>query len=61
MVDCDVISIECNEYHQIHLEVVDGMIHIWSHLPLEFKPLINTLLIRFKENNKDEKLREKNY
>lgn len=48
MVDCDVISIECygEQYHQIQMEVVDGMIHIWSHLPLKFKPLINTLVIQ---------------
>lgn len=51
MVDCDVISIECNgeKYHQINMEVVDGMIHVWSHLPLEFVPLINTFIIRFKK------------
>lgn len=53
MVDCDVISIECNgeKYSQIHMEVVDGMTHIWSNYGLEIKPLINTLLIRI--NNKE--------
>lgn len=50
MTDCDVISVECNgeKYHQIQMEVVDGMVHIWSHLPIEFYPIINTLIIRFK-------------
>lgn len=50
MVDCDVISIECNgdKYHRIEMEIVDGMIHIWSNYPLEFEPLINTLIVCFK-------------
>ena len=52
MVDCDVISIECNgdRYHKIEMEIVDGMIHIWSNYSLEFEPLINTLIIRFKRS-----------
>ena len=51
MVDCDVISIYCDgeKYHTINMEVVDGMIHIWSYLPLKFRPLINTLIIEFKK------------
>lgn len=50
MTDCDVISIQCNgeKDNQIHTEIVDGMIHVWSYSPLEFEPLINTLIIRFK-------------
>lgn len=48
MTDCDVISIECNgtKYHRIDMEIIDGMTHIWSHSPLEFEPLINTLIIK---------------
>lgn len=51
MVDCDVISIECNgdKYNHINMEVVDGMVHIWSHSPLAFELIINTLIIRLKE------------
>ena len=56
MVDCDVISIKCNGDHQIHMDIVDGMIHIWSDFEFEIEPLINTLIIRFEKNNKDEQL-----
>lgn len=52
MTDCDVISIWCSgeEYHQINMEVVDGMIHIWSYSPLIVVPIINTLIIRIKRS-----------
>lgn len=61
MVDCDLIRIEGikSQYHSINMEVVDGMIHIWSNFPLEFEPLINTLNIRIERNNKDEESRGK--
>lgn len=49
MVDCDVIRVECGG--EISMEVVDGMTHIWSDFPLEFEPLINTLIIRFKRRD----------
>lgn len=49
MVDCDVITIQPGE-ESINLEVVDGMVHIWSYYGLEIEPLINTLIVRI--NNK---------
>lgn len=45
MIDCDVIDIRC----PVMLEVVDGMIHIWSHKELKINPLICTLIIEEKK------------
>lgn len=55
MVDCDVIDIAINnvDYGIISMEIVDGMIHIWSHHQMDFEPLINTFRITYKKEGKD--------
>ena len=53
MIDCDVISIDLyirGVLCIISMEVVDGLIHIWTdNKNLVFEPLINTFIIKWKE------------
>ena len=54
MTDCDVIDIEIYkiDFGIISMEIVDGMIHTWSHNQLDMEPLINTFLIKYIGVNK---------
>ena len=49
MVDCDVIDIEISNvnFGIVSMEIVDGMIHIWSNHQMDFEPLINTFRIKY--------------
>ena len=55
MIDCDVISIDLyikGVLCIISMEIVDGLIHIWSeNKNIVFEPLINTFIIKWVENN----------
>jgi len=48
MQDCDVIDIKLEniDFAYISLEIVDGMIHLWSHSDLDFTPYINTFVVK---------------
>ena len=47
MKDVDVIDIEYDSknHHRVSLEIVDNMIHIWSHRKLKFEPIVNTFIV----------------
>lgn len=49
MGDCDVIDIEIQNvsFGKISMEVVNGMIHIWSNHQMDFEPLIWTFRIKY--------------
>ncbi len=51
MIDCDVIDIEISNvnFGIVSMEIVDGMIHIWSNHQMDFEPLINTFRIKYKK------------
>ncbi len=52
MKDCDVISIQIEniKFAYINFEVVNGMIHLWSHRELDFEPIINTFIVYIKKD-----------
>lgn len=53
MPDCDVIDICIDNVKRgyVSMEVLNGMIHIWSHRPLRFEKLISTLNIHVEQEN----------
>lgn len=46
--DCDVIDIEIG-FKDIMLEIVDGMVHIWSHQKLEVIHSGHSLILELKD------------
>lgn len=54
MKDCDVIDLKLEniDFAYISLEVVDGMIHLWSHSDLNFEQYINTFVVGLNERKK---------
>lgn len=48
---CDVVDIRIDrvDFAYISMEIVDGMIHVWSGHKLTIQPLINTLSISMEQ------------
>ena len=46
--ECDVIDIQISNinYACISMEVINGMIHLWSNEKLDFEPIIYTFLVK---------------
>jgi len=57
MQDCDVIDIKLEniDFAYISLEVVDGMIHLWSHQDLDFEQYINTFVVGLNDKKRQKK------